>query len=297
MIPQEIKYIVFFSFLILHTFEISSAMMLPEIGVGVYKLDPDACYFAVKEALRLGIRHIDTARYYYNEEAVGAAIRDSEVPRETIFITSKIWLKKRDRQKDKTTSPHDQVIREGTMSRHKLDTYIDLYLLHAPMKPISDYWKGMETLVDMGITKKIGVSNFGVHHLDCLFASAKIPPAVNQLELNPFRQQKALCEYCMTKNIQLVAHSPLCHGEKFGHPIIGGIAQQLDVTEAEVMLAYGLQKGWKIIPKASSSERMKRLQILPKLTLSVMDALDTLEENYVVGWDPVTWKGAGEIKV
>ena len=269
-------------------------MDIPDIGVGVYKLEPHACYLAVKEALKLGIRHIDTAKYYYNEEAVGAAIRDSGVPRETIFITSKIWLKKRDRQKDKATSPHDQVIREGTLSRDKLGTYIDLYLLHAPMKPLAEYWKGMESLVGMAITKRIGVSNFGAHHLDRLFASATIPPYANQLELNPFRQQQALSEYCISKKIQLVAHSPLCHGEKFGHPIIGQIAKHSpsDVTEAEVMLAYGLQKGWKIIPKASSGERMLRLQTLPNLSLSDMHALDQLEENYVVGWDPVTWKGA-----
>lgn len=262
------------------------------LAVGVYKVSPEDCYLNVLSALRLGYRHIDTARVYKNEEAVGAAIRDSGVDRAQIFVTSKVWLKRIERQKDKATTPQDQVIREAQASAHRLGTYMDLYLLHAPMQPISAYWQGMEAVMDLGIARRIGVSNFGEAHLRSVMRSARVTPFANQLELNPFRQQRSLCEFCRDNGIEIVAHTPLCHGQKFGNATIAQIAEAHAVDEAQVMIRYGLQKGWVVVPKAVSLQHLQAnygALSMQDLTPHEMSSMDELEEGLAIGWDPVTW--------
>jgi diketogulonate reductase-like aldo/keto reductase len=261
-----------------------SGTVLPRIGLGVYQSAPgDETYKAVLIALKMGYRHIDTAQMYGNECDVGRAIQDSGIPRQDIFITTKLWISNWGYQKAMAA------IKE---SNERLGgTYIDLCLLHAPGNPElrAETWAAMEHLQEVGIIHDIGVSNFSPKHLEKLNLSAKITPCVNQIELHPWLQRREVVDYCRKHDIVIEAYSPLAKASKLNDPILVEIAQQVNATPAQVLIAWSLAKDFVTLPKSVHEERQQMNLKAADVTLSTeqIQRLDMLDENLVTGWDPI----------
>jgi len=254
---------------------------IPAVGLGVFRARPEEAYEAIRQAIAAGYRHIDTAQVYGNEKAVGAAIRDSGVPRESIFVTTKLW---------NDYQGTDRVIPAFERSVEALGLGApDLFLLHWPVPGKRlDSWAALERLYKEGRVKAIGVSNFMVRHLEELLAHAKVQPAVNQIEISPFLQQTSIRDFCRAHGIVVEAYSPLTKGQRIGHPVIVDVAAKLGVTPAQVLLRWGLQHGLVILPKSTRAERIKQNLDLDGFAMdeAVMARLDALEENLVTGWNP-----------
>jgi len=260
--------------------KLPSGALLPLIGFGVWKADSSA----VLSALRGGYRHIDTAQTYGNESDVGNAVRESKIPREEIFITSKVWL---------NSYGYDTTVASVKESLIKLQTeYIDLMLLHAPGDPTlrPESWRALEDCRRQGLVRDIGVSNFGERHLEKLAETSTIPPAVNQLEIHPFLQRKELVKYCKDHNIIVQAYSPLAKAQKLSDPTVNQIAYRVGATAAQVLIAWSLAKGLVPLPKSANPERQHQNLQAAQVVLSEdeMKQLDELDEELVTGWDPVT---------
>lgn len=258
---------------------------IPVIGLGVYKSAPgDECYKSILSALVSGYRHIDTAQIYNNEADVGRAIVDSLIPREEIFITSKLWLSDWGFEAAKN-SVKESLLRLQT-------TYIDLFLLHAPGAPElrADTWRALENLHKEGVLRDIGVSNFGIDHIEKLLQTAIIKPAVNQIELHPWLQRRQIVQYCQHQGIVLEAYSPLAKASRLDEPVVLEICARLGATAAQVLIAWSLQKGFVTLPKSVNETRIQ--QNLQGLSVTLdeqsMSVLDSLDENFVTGWDPIT---------
>ena len=222
--------------------------VIPVLGLGVWQIPPgDETYKAVSLALEAGYRHIDTARLYSNEESVGAAIKESTVPRDEVFVTTKLW----------PTDAFD-VERAFDTSLKKLGLeYVDLYLIHWPIPLLGRRtWKSMEGLVEKKSLRAIGVSNYSLSQLQELLATCDIPPAVNQIEFNPFSYENDLLDFCMQKGIVVEAYSPLTRGMHLDDATINKIAMHHKRTPAQVMLRWALQKGTVVIPKSSNQDRI-----------------------------------------
>lgn len=288
---------------------------IPRVGLGVYQSTPGAeTYNAVKAALEFGYRHIDTAHLYQNENDVGRAVRDflnehadTGVSRSDIFITTKLWA-------SMSGEPDDgfqHAIQSGLDSQRRLGTYIDLYLIHSPgwVNERLNAWRGMEELVSRGVAKSIGVSNYGVRHLEELVDAANIAPVVNQIELHPFLRHEDIVAFCQARDILLEAYSPLAKARRFGdvprrpRVVVGedcgeedeGNAQDGEEgappTAAQVMLRWGLEKGFVVLPKSVNPKRIRENAELFSWQLSktAMLELDQLGEGFSTGWDPTTW--------
>jgi diketogulonate reductase-like aldo/keto reductase len=266
--------------------KMNNGLTIPVIGLGVYQSAAgDECYNAVLTALRAGYRHIDTAQIYRNEADVGRAVVDSGIPREQIFITTKLWLNNFGRTAAKAAID---------TSLSKLQTsYVDLLLLHAPGEPKlrAETWKALEELHHSGVLKSIGVSNFGQDHLEKLAQTAEVTPAVNQIEIHPWCQRTELVNYCKEKGIVVQAYSPLAKANKLTDPLVTAIAARhgKTTTTAQVLIAWSLQKGLVTLPKSVHPERIVQNLAAHDLVLSSedMNQLDSLEEYYVTGWDPI----------
>lgn len=256
---------------------------IPQVGLGVWQASPEDCRAAVAAALRLGYRHIDTARIYGNEADVGAAIRDSGIPREHIFITTKLW---------NDDQGYDSALQAFDASAKRLGVeYIDLYLIHWPVPGKRlDSWRALEKLRADKRARAIGVSNFLVHHLEELFGAAKEKPAVNQIELTPFLQRRDTVELCKREKIVVEAYSPLTRGKRLGHPVITAIADELGRSPAQVLLRWNVEHGNVVLPKSVRPERIAENGNLFDFRLSPdqLAQLDALEENLATGWDPAT---------
>jgi diketogulonate reductase-like aldo/keto reductase len=258
--------------------------LIPVIGLGVYQSAPGSeCYNAVLSALAAGYRHIDTAQIYRNEEDVGRAIVDSKVPRNQIFVTTKLWL---------NNFGYNKAVKAINVSLAKLQTtYVDMILLHAPGDPLlrAETWKALEDLKQSGSLRNIGVSNFGIPHLEKLAQTATIPPAVNQIEVHPWLQRVDLVKYCSDHGIIVQAYSPLAKAQKLVDPVLLSIASRLGHSPAQVLIAWSLQKGFVTLPKSVHAERQISNLAAHTITLASSDIalLDTLEEYFVTGWDPV----------
>jgi methylglyoxal/glyoxal reductase len=235
----------------------------------------------VKYALKVGYRHIDTASFYGNEEDVGRAIRDSGVPREEVFVTTKLW---------NTDQGYDFALSACDTSLRKLGLgYIDLYLIHWPVPELrAESWRALVELKRRGSCRAIGVSNYTVKHLKELLDRSDVTPAVNQVEFNPFLYQKELLRFCEGKGIQMEAYSPLTRGHKLDHPVVLDVARRYSKSPAQVMIRWGLQHGLVVIPKSTRPERIKENSEVFDFQLSSADMskLDSLGEDLHTVWDP-----------
>ncbi|SDO50625.1 aldo/keto reductase [Alkalicoccus daliensis] len=233
------------------TVTLHNGVKMPQVGLGVYKVtDDQEVETAVKEALKVGYRSVDTASFYGNEEAVGRAIRDSGVPRETLFITTKVW---NDEQ------GYESTLEAFERSRHKLGLeIIDLYLIHWPIKEtFQETWRALEKIYEEGKVRAIGVSNFLPHHLEALLPHSTIVPMVNQVEYHPWLTQLDLHAYCNENHIQLEAWSPLTRGRKLDDPFLLELAKKYGKTPAQIILRWDLQQGVVTIPKSVTPARIQ----------------------------------------
>lgn len=259
---------------------------MPQVGLGVWQSPAGSVTKnAVLTALRLGYRHVDTARIYGNEADVGAAVRESGIPRAEIFVTTKLW---------NDDHGYDQARRafDASLKRLGLD-YVDLYLVHWPVPDKRlDSWRALESIAAEGRARSIGVSNFLVPHLEELFASAKELPAANQIELHPFLQHRDTRALCAKHGIIVQAYSPLTRGRRLDHPVIAAIAKRYGKTPAQVLLRWGIQQGVAILPKSVREERMREnADVFDfELDAAALARLDGLDEGAAVAWDPRSQK-------
>lgn len=263
-------------------FRLNNGVSIPQVGLGVWQAG-GGTKKAVVAALAAGYRHIDTAAVYGNEAQVGAAIAEAGVPREQVFVTSKLW--NQDHGYDKALAAF-----ETSLKRLKLD-YLDLYLVHWPVAGLRlESWRALEKLAADGRVRAIGVSNFLVPHLQELTKSAKVLPAVNQIELTPFLQRAPTVALCRELGITLEAYSPLTRGQRLDHPVVVELAQAVARTPAQILLRWGIQKGFVILPKSVQPSRIAENAALFdfELDAAAMQRLDALEEGLVTGWNPET---------
>ena len=262
--------------------KLNNAVMIPCLGLGVYQSPPgQTTQRAVEYALKIGYRHIDTARIYNNESDVGTALRKSGIKREEVFITTKLWNS--DHGYDKALRACDESLRRLGLK------YLDLYLIHWPVPEIrNESWQALTQLLRDGKCRSIGVSNYTIQHLTELFDKSEIAPMVNQVEFSPFFYQKQLLDYCEKNKIQVEAYSPLTQGEKLNHQKIQQIAKRHDKTPAQVLIRWSLQHNLVTIPKSVREERIKEnSQVFDyNLTNDDMRILDSLNENFRNSWDP-----------
>lgn len=255
---------------------------MPLLGFGTYQIsNGGACYRAVRHALDVGYRHIDTAAFYGNEEDVGRAVRDSGIARADLYVTTKLW------NSDQGYEPALRAF-ERSLKRLGLD-YVDLYLIHWPEPgKRADSWRALEEIRKRGHCRSIGVSNYTVRHLEELLRSAQVVPVNNQVEFSPFLYQRNLLEFCAAKGISLTAYCPLTHGDKLDHRTVKDIGRKYGKSGAQVLLRWALQHNVVAIPKSARNERIEENAVLYDFELGApeMAALDALDENYRTTWDP-----------
>jgi 2,5-diketo-D-gluconate reductase A len=267
------------------TIQLNNGVTMPQLGLGVWQAkDGEEVERAVHTAFDAGYRLIDTAAMYKNEEGVGRAIRGSDIPREEIFVTTKLW--NRDHGYDRTLRAFD-----ASLQRLNLD-YIDLYLIHWPMPrkgTIAETWRAFEKLLADGRVRAIGVSNFKPEHLEELLKTVNIPPAVNQIELHPRMQQPETRTFCRQHNIQIEAWSPLMRASDIlEDPLITKLADSHDKTPAQIILRWHLQNDVVAIPKSVTPERIREnIDIFDfELSASDMTAINAMDRNQRIGPDP-----------
>jgi diketogulonate reductase-like aldo/keto reductase len=264
------------------TVKLNNGVQMPWVGLGVFQSKPGKeTEQAVRWALEIGYRHVDTAALYANEADVGRAIRDSGVPREQLFVTTKVW---------NSDQGYDTTLKAFDTSRRKLGLdVVDLYLIHWPVKgKIVDTWRALEKLLKDGAVRAIGVSNFLAHHLEEVMASSSLVPAVNQVEFHPFLVQDDLLAYDARKGIQHESWSPLVRGRGLDNPSIGEISRRHGRTPAQVILRWVLQKGVVVIPKSVHRERILENSRIFDFTLdpAEMRAIAALENGTRIGPHP-----------
>lgn len=255
---------------------------IPDVGLGVYQSEPgDETRDAVVTALQHGYRHIDTARIYQNEADVGAALQASGVRRADVFITTKLW---------NSDQGYDGALRAFDASLERLGLeYVDLYLIHWPVAgKRKDSWRALESLYASRRARAVGVSNYLVPHLRELMTHATVPPAVNQIELSPFLQRRDTVALCKELGVVVEAYSPLTQGERLDHPVVRAVATETKHTPAQVLLRWGLDHGFVVLPKSVRRERIAENFAIFDFVLSQdqRSRLDDLEENLTMGWDP-----------
>ncbi|MFT3916446.1 MAG: aldo/keto reductase [Anaeromyxobacteraceae bacterium] len=264
------------------TLTLRGGVEIPVIGLGVYQSRPGAeTREAVKSALGLGYRHVDTARVYGNERDVAKGIADSGVPRGEVFVTTKLW---------NSDHGYDAALAACDQSLARLGTdRLDLYLVHWPVERLRhDTWRAMERLLEEGKVRAIGVSNYTVRHLEELLARCNVPPAVNQVELHPFLVQRELRDFCARHGIAVEAYAPLVKAQRLDHPVIVRVARKHGRTPAQVLVRWGLDHGVITIPKSVKPERLQENLDVFGFALDADDlaALDALDENFRTSWDP-----------
>jgi diketogulonate reductase-like aldo/keto reductase len=263
--------------------KLSDGHSIPSIGLGVYQSSPgEETEAAVKTAIELGYTHVDTARFYANEADCFAGIKASGVERDEIFVTTKL------RPSDFGFAKAKHAITE---SAERLGGHIDCLLLHCPSgNPAARYeaWRAMEQAVEAGTVSSIGISNFGVGHIDALLERAKIKPVLNQIELHPWLQSADIVQHCKALDIVVEAYSPLAKAKKMKDKTLLAIATRLGVTPAQVLVRWSLQHGFVVLPKSVNEERLRLNKDVYSFELSDADmaALDNLESGFATGWTP-----------
>ncbi|GGG01237.1 aldo/keto reductase [Paenibacillus abyssi] len=261
---------------------LNNGVKMPWLGLGVYQAaEGDEVEQAVIAAIMAGYRSVDNAPIYGNEEGVGRALKKCGVPREQLFITTKVWNS--DQGYHSTMAAFDE-------SRKKLGLdVIDLYLIHWAVKGMyKETWRALEKLYRDGKVRAIGVSNFQIHHLQDLMADSEIIPAVNQVEFHPCLTQTELHQFCKDNNIQMEAWSPLMQGKLLVHPLLMELSGIYGKSPAQIILRWDLQKGVVAIPKSVTKQRIESNANIFDFELSVQDIarLDALNRNERVGADP-----------
>jgi diketogulonate reductase-like aldo/keto reductase len=244
---------------------------IPLLGLGVWQVpDGSECENAVRWALELGYRHIDTAQAYGNEESVGRALRDSGIPRDQVFITTKFYPARRD--------PAAEA--EQSLRRLGVDN-VDLYIIHWPQGGPTWAWPGMERARELGYATSIGVSNFSATELEQVTAARSVTPAANQVQFSPFEFRRGLLDDCERRGIALEAYSPLGTGRHLDNPTVSEIAERLGRTPAQVLIRWCLERRIPVIPKSTHRERIEENGQVLDFTLSDEDvaALDALDRT------------------
>lgn len=256
---------------------------MPWLGLGVYGLSGGACTRAVTHALSVGYRLIDTARFYGNEQDVGRAVREGGVPRDQIFVVTKLW---------DDDQGYDSAVQACNASLERLGLdYLDLYLIHWPKTGKRlESWHALVELRKHGKCRSIGVSNYTIAHLEELMAHSDVVPSVNQVEFSPFLYQRELMEFCRAHGIQLEAYGSLTRGAKFGHPVIVGIGHKHGKTAAQVMLRWAVQHAVVVIPKSGRTDRIEENAGIFDFEIGDQDmaALDALNAGFRTSRDPTT---------
>jgi 2,5-diketo-D-gluconate reductase A len=277
------------------TITLNDGARIPQLGFGVYKVPPEETAVAVRTALAVGYRHIDTATMYHNEEAVGRGIRDAGIDRAEVFVTSKL----------------DNGFHEPDAARRAFDAtlaalgsdYVDLYLIHWPLPTryggdFVSTWRTLEEFAADGRARSIGVSNFHVPHLERLAAESGTTPAVNQVEAHPYFTNAAVRNYCKEDGITFEAWSPLARGKVLGDPVPVRIAEATGRSPAQVVLRWHLQRGDVVFPKSVMPQRITDNFALFDFELSGADvaAIDALDEGEAgrVGSNPDTFDFIGD---
>lgn len=264
---------------------LNNGVKMPWLGFGVFQIeDGHKVEEAVKYALEIGYRSIDTASIYGNEIGVGKAIKESGIPREEIFLTTKVWND--DQRKGRTLEAFQE-------SLERLETdYVDLYLVHWPVAHhYRETWQAMEEIYKSGRAKAIGVSNFLVHHLKDILSNCEIVPAVNQMEFHPYLVQPELLKFCQSHKIQMEAWSPLMQGNITSVETVQEIAEKYNKTPAQVALRWNLQKKVVTIPKSVNPNRItENMQLFDfELSQADMASIDALDQEKHFGPDPANF--------
>ena len=266
---------------------LNNGVSIPCVGFGTYKSTVDDGYGIILDAIKAGYRHLDTAAIYENEAETGKAVRESGIPREEFFITSKL---------NRNRLGYENTNKEFEESLKKLEMdYMDLYLMHWPRPDYGregfddweeldrESWRAMEELLKEGKIRAIGVSNFLPHHLDNLLKTADIVPAVNQLELHPGYLQEEAVSYCRERNIAIEAWSPIGRARLMKDPLLNEMAGKYGVSVAQFCLSFGLQSGFIILPKSTHIERMKE-NLDAKDNLLSSEDMEKLRQMPETGW-------------
>ena len=253
---------------------LSNGISYDMLGFGTYKITGEFdAKSAVLSALKVGYRRIDTAVFYENEDRIGLALKETDIPREQIFITTKLWTDVNTYQKT-----IDRI--QKSMDLLGVD-YIDMVLIHWPHKDVKETWRAMEDLYLQGKLRAIGVSNFKEHHIEEMKSYVRVKPHINQVELHPEFRQFELVEYLKKENIQVEAWSPLMRGEALTLPLVQEIAQKHNATPSQIILAWDMMEGIAVIPKSTKESRMQENfdSIKVELTNEDMRALRKLNNG------------------
>jgi diketogulonate reductase-like aldo/keto reductase len=263
--------------------KLNNGIEMPLFGLGTYQATGKGTEEAVLYALELGYTLIDTAQMYGNEREVGSAVRRSGIPREDIFVTTKL---------DNSNHGYERVLNSFERSLERLGlSYVDLFLIHWPVEDLrSESWRALEGLLEEGTCRSIGVSNYMVWHLEEVLGESSVVPAVNQVEFSPYLNQVELLEFCRSKNIQLEGYSPLGKEEILNALELVPIAHKYSKTTAQILIRWALQHDIVTIPKSSNRSRIQEnadvfdFEIAPE----DMQMLDGLDANLRTSWDPST---------
>lgn len=284
--------------------KLNDGCAIPQLGLGVWQIPAGRkCEAAVLAALEAGYRHIDTASFYGNEESVGAAVKASGIGREEIFVTTKLW-----------NSDHGSPERalETSLRKLKLD-YVDLYLIHYPVRERRQSWRALERFKQQGKTRSIGVSNFTIRHLTELLAETETVPAVNQVEFHPYLYQRELLDFCVARGIAIEAYCPLTQGQRLKDPKLLAVAKKYATASsqppapqtkipfmsrvsgaygtkstAQILIRWALQHALVVIPKSANPSRIREnAEVFDfEITDEDMRILDSFNENLRTCWDP-----------
>jgi 2,5-diketo-D-gluconate reductase A len=256
---------------------------VPQLGFGLYKVPAADAARLCRNAIAIGYRHLDTAAFYGNEEGVGEAVREAPVPRQELFVTSKVW---------KDDNGYDSTLRafDASMSRLGLAT-LDLYMIHWPVPSTDRYvdtWRALIRLQEEGRVSSIGVANFHAHHIERIVVETGVTPVVNQVELHPWLPQRELREFDEGRGIRTEAWSPLARGRILATPLLDDLAAKHGRTPAQIVLRWHIELGNVVIPKASSPDRLREnLDVFDfALDADDLDVIASLETGERTGRDP-----------
>jgi diketogulonate reductase-like aldo/keto reductase len=270
------------------TVTLNDGRQVPAIGFGTYRLSPGPqTRDAVTVALEAGYRHIDTATVYGNETDVGTALRASGLPRDDVWVTTKLWND--DHGGDRPLRALDASLRRLGLA------YVDLWLMHWPVADRLASWRTMQRARDAGLARSIGVSNFLAPHLAEVLVDSDVAPAVNQIELSPFLfgTRADTVAYATQRDIAIEAYSPLTKGARLADPSLAAIGERHGVTPAQVLLRWSLQRGWIPLPRSSNPARIRANLAVDGFALDEQEMveLDSLDEGLTTGWDPARTLG------